>query len=151
MKSKLKMVIPLALVLGVGMATAQIRVGESIKGKEKIPVKTVTVDDGTLYPQAPKAGASVTLDKGEVTYEVCQGTICADSADFFTSTYYYWERYDINDTTWKKYAAYSKDTIFVPGEYRLVARYIRDKWAVSVAASTTIKRLAREQRDADFA
>ena len=151
MKSKLKMVIPLALVLGVGMATAQTRVGESIKGKEKIPVKTVTVDDGTLYPQAPRVGASASFDQGDVTYEVCQGAVCADSASFFTSTYYYWERYDINDTTWKNYAAYSTDTIFVPGEYRLIARYIRSKWTVSARASISERNLAREKRDADFA
>ena len=145
------MAIPLALILGVGMATAQTKAGERIEGKGKIQVKTVTVDDGTLYPLAPKKGGSVTFDKGEVSYEVCDGAVCADSADFFNSTYYYWERYDINDTTWKNYAAYSKDTTFVPGEYRLVARYIRNKWTVGTVASVADRREAQERRDADFA
>ena len=129
MRSYLKMVIPLTLAFGVGMVAAQTKAGERIGGKEKqARINTVTIDDGTLYPLAPKKGASVVFDNGDVTYTVCRGAICADSANFFTEVKYSWQRLDINDSSWKHYAYSDGSETFVPGEYRLVADYERSKW-----------------------
>ena len=144
MKSYLKVVVPLALILGVGMANA---------AKEhfvKPVVNSVTIEDGTLYPLAPKKGASVAFDNGDVSYEVCRGAVCADSVNFFDSVTYVWQRLDINDSTWKKYALSSATKTFIPGEYRLVAEYKRQKWITTARMTNLeIRRIQQEWKD-DF-
>ena len=144
MKSYLKVVVPLALILGVGMANA---------AKEhfvKPVVKSVTIEDGTLYPLAPKKGASVAFDNGDVSYEVCKGAVCADSADFFDTVTYVWQRLDINDSTWKKYALSSATKTFIPGEYRLVAEYKRQKWITTARMTNLEIRTIQQEWKDDF-
>ena len=145
------MILPIILALGVGMSFAQFKEGGRIGSKERLAkIKSVTVEDGTLYPLAPKKGASVAFDNGEVTYTVCKGSVCADSADFFNIVTYEWQRLDINDSTWNRYAFSNGTVTFIPGEYRLVAEYKRQKWIISKAMTNLEQRIIQQEWSDDF-
>ena len=148
---KKSIILPIILALGVGMVNAQTKAGERIGSKERLAkIKSVTVEDGTLYPLAPKKGASVAFDNGEVTYTVCKGSVCADSADFFNIVTYEWQRLDINDSTWNRYAFSNGTVTFIPGEYRLVAEYKRQKWIISKAMTNLEQRIIQQEWSDDF-
>lgn len=148
---KKAIILPIILALGVGMVNAQTKAGERIGSKERLAkIKSVTVEDGTLYPLAPKKGASVAFDNGEVTYTVCKGSVCADSADFFNIVTYEWQRLDINDSTWNRYAFSNGTVTFIPGEYRLVAEYKRQKWIISKAMTNLEQRIIQQEWSDDF-
>ena len=144
-------ILPIILALGVGMVNAQTKAGERIGSKERLAkINSVTVEDGTLYPLAPRTGASVAFDNGEVTYTVCKGSVCADSADFFNIVTYEWQRLDINDSTWKHYAYSDGSNVFVPGEYRLVVDYERQKWHATGNMTTLQRRIIAESASTDY-
>ncbi len=139
-------ILPIILALGVGMSFAQKKEGLVSASQNK-----VMIDDASMYLLSPKKNTKTKITQGDVTYTACQGTLCKDTSDLFQVTYF-WQHFDINDSTWKSYvsnAVTNDSATFVPGEYRLVARYLRNKEWTCRRANTSECLHESQARSAD--